>query len=230
MSISKRTAECQAMIDPMKAYPLEEALRLLKSCSKVKFDETVEFIVRLGVDPKKSDQVVRGATVLPHGTGKSVRVAVFAQGELAEEASKAGADIVGFEDLVEKVKKGVIEFDVVIASPDAMRLVGQLGQILGPKGLMPNPKVGTVTKDVAAAVRNVKAGQARFRVDKAGLVHAGVGKISFEIEALAANIKALVEDLKRLRPSGAKGIYLRKVSVSSTMGPGLMVDISSIES
>ena len=222
MSISKRTAECQAMIDPMKAYPLEEALRLLKSCSKVKFDETVEFIVRLGVDPKKSDQVVRGATVLPHGTGKSVRVAVFAQGELAEEASKAGADIVGFEDLVEKVKKGVIEFDVVIASPDAMRLVGQLGQILGPKGLMPNPKVGTVTKDVAAAVRNVKAGQARFRVDKAGLVHAGVGKISFEIEALAANIKALVEDLKRLRPSGAKGIYL--VDVKKTVGENVKIE------
>ena len=230
MSISKRTAAMREQIDIARVYPLDEAIALLKNCSKVKFDETVEFVVRLGVDSKKSDQVVRGATVLPHGTGKSVRVAVFAQGELAEQATAAGAEIVGFEDLADKIKKGQMDFDVVIAAPDAMRLVGQLGQILGPKGLMPNPKVGTVTKDVGIAVKNAKTGQVRYRVDKAGLLHAGVGKISFESDALIANIKALIEDLKRLRPSTAKGIYLRKMSISSTMGPGLAVDIGSVMS
>ncbi len=230
MSISKRTAAMNEQIDIARVYPLDEAIALLKNCSKVKFDETVEFVVRLGVDSKKSDQVLRGATVLPHGTGKSVRVAVFAQGELAEQATAAGAEIVGFEDLADKIKKGQMDFDVVIAAPDAMRLVGQLGQILGPKGLMPNPKVGTVTKDVGIAVKNAKTGQVRYRVDKAGLLHAGVGKISFEPDALIANIKALIEDLKRLRPSTAKGIYLRKMSISSTMGPGLAVDIGTVMS
>jgi len=230
MSISKRTAAMNEQIDIARVYPLDEAIALLKNCSKVKFDETVEFVVRLGVDSKKSDQVVRGATVLPHGTGKSVRVAVFAQGELAEQATAAGAEIVGFEDLADKNKKGQMDFDVVIAAPDAMRLVGQLGQILGPKGLMPNPKVGTVTKDVGIAVKNAKTGQVRYRVDKAGLLHAGVGKISFEPDALIANIKALIEDLKRLRPSTAKGIYLRKMSIPSTMGPGLAVEIGTVMS
>ncbi len=229
MTISKRKGVMREQVDINRTYPIEEAVALLKSMSSVKFDETIEFVVRLGIDAKKSDQVVRGATVLPHGTGKTVRVAVFAQGDLAEEASKEGADIVGFDDLADKVKKGELNFDVVIAAPDAMRVVGQLGQILGPKGLMPNPKVGTVTKDIGIAVKNAKSGQVQYRVDKAGHIHAGVGKVSFEVDALVANIKALVEDLKRLRPSAAKGIYLRKMSVSSSMGIGLVVDISSVE-
>jgi large subunit ribosomal protein L1 len=229
MGVSKRQKGIQEQIE-LRPYAIDEAIGLLKSCSAVKFDETVEVSVHLGVDAKKSDQAVRGATVLPHGTGKTVRVAVFAQGDLAEAATKAGADIVGFDDLADDVKKGKMDFDVVIASPDAMRLVGQLGQILGPKGLMPNPKVGTVTKDVAAAVKNVKGGQARYRIDKAGIIHSGVGKVSFEVNALVDNIKALVEDLKRLKPSSSKGVYLKKISVSSTMGPGILVDISSVAS
>lgn len=213
-----------------RSYGVDEALAFLIEHASKNFDETIELLVHLGIDARKSDQMVRGATVLPHGTGKTVRVAVFAQGGLAEEASAAGADVVGFEDLAEKVKKGQLDFDRVIATPDAMKLVGQLGQILGPKGLMPNPKVGTVTNEVAQAVSNAKAGQVQFRADKAGVIHAPVGKASFEVAALIENVKALVEDLKRLKPSASKGVYLKKIYVSSSMGPGLMVDMSSVVS
>lgn len=226
--LSKRIKAIQEKIQPGKAYSIEEALGLLKDVSKVKFKEAVDVAVNLGVDPRKSDQVVRGATVLPNGTGKSVRVAVFAQGDNAEKAKAAGADIVGFEDLAEKVKKGEMDFDVVIATPDAMRVVGQLGQILGPRGLMPNPKVGTVTADVAGAVNNAKAGQVRFRTDKAGIVHATIGKVDFEVDALKQNLQALLADLNKLKPSSAKGVYVRKVTVSSTMGPGIAVDQSTL--
>lgn len=226
--LSKRIKAIQEKIQPGKAYSIEEALGLLKDVSKVKFKEAVDVAVNLGVDPRKSDQVVRGATVLPNGTGKSVRVAVFAQGDNAEKAKAAGADIVGFEDLAEKVKKGEMDFDVVIATPDAMRVVGQLGQILGPRGLMPNPKVGTVTADVAGAVNNAKAGQVRFRTDKAGIVHATIGKVDFEVDALKQNLQALIADLNKLKPSSAKGVYVRKVTVSSTMGPGIAVDQSTL--
>lgn len=227
--IGKRLKSARETIDRDKVYALDEALGLLKNSSKVKFVESVDVAVRLGVDPRKSDQVVRGATVLPHGTGKDVRVAVFAQGENAEKATAAGADIVGFEDLADRVKGGEMNFDVVIATPDAMRVVGKLGQILGPRGLMPNPKVGTVTPDVEVAVKNAKAGQVRFRTDKAGIIHGTIGKVSFEVDALKENLRALVTDLLKAKPAAAKGQYLQKISVSTTMGPGIAVDQQSLE-
>lgn len=226
--LSKRFKLIREKIQQGKLYPIDEAITLVKDVSKVKFRESVDVAVNLGVDPRKSDQVVRGATVLPHGTGKSVRVAVFAQGANADAAKAAGADIVGFEDLAEKIKQGEMNFDVVIASPDAMRVVGQLGQILGPRGLMPNPKVGTVTPDVAGAVKNAKAGQVRYRTDKAGIVHCTIGKADFEVNALKENLQALLTDLNKAKPSTAKGVYLKKITVSSTMGPGIQVDQSSL--
>ncbi len=226
--LTKRQKLIAEKVDPNKAYSIEEAVALLASLPAVKFKETIEVAVNLGVDPRKSDQVVRGATVLPNGTGKSVRVAVFAQGAAADAAKEAGADLVGMDELAEQVKKGEMNFDVVIAAPDAMRVVGQLGQILGPRGLMPNPKVGTVTPDVATAVKNAKAGQVRFRTDKNGIIHAGVGKIDFSADAIKGNIEALLADLKKLKPSSSKGIYMKKVSLSTTMGPGLTIDQSSL--
>jgi large subunit ribosomal protein L1 len=226
--LTKRESAIRAKLTPGKSYPVEEAFALLKEVSKVKFPESVEVAVNLGVDPRKSDQVVRGATVLPNGTGKQVRVAVFAQGANAEAAAAAGADRVGFEDLAADVKAGKLDFDVVIASPDAMRVVGALGQILGPRGLMPNPKVGTVTPNVADAVRNAKAGQVRYRTDKGGIIHCAIGKVSFEPAALKQNLEALIADLKKAKPSTSKGIYLKKITVSSTMGPGLVVDQTSL--
>jgi large subunit ribosomal protein L1 len=225
---SKRVKAIRAKVDRQKLYPLGDALSLVKECAKAKFDESIDVAVQLGVDPRKSDQVVRGAVVMPAGTGKSVRVAVFTQGDKAAEAKAAGADIVGMEDLAESIKGGNLDFDIVIASPDAMRVVGQLGQILGPRGLMPNPKVGTVTPDVATAVKNAKAGQVQYRTDKAGIVHATIGRASFENAALESNMRALIEALNRARPASAKGIYLRKVAVSSTMGVGVKVDTGSI--
>ena len=222
--LSKRTQAIRAKIDRQKPYPLADALALVKECAVAKFDESIDVAVQLGVDPKKSDQVVRGSVVLPAGTGKSVRVAVFTQGDKVEAAKAAGADIVGMEDLAEQVKAGNLNFDVVIASPDAMRIVGTLGQILGPRGLMPNPKVGTVTPDVATAVKNAKAGQVQYRTDKAGIIHATIGRASFDVEQLGTNVRALVEALNRARPASAKGIYLRKVALSSTMGVGVKVD------
>jgi len=224
--LSKRFKSINGKIDKNKVYPLEEALALLKELSKVKFTESVDVSVNLGVDPRKSDQVVRGATVLPNGTGKEVRVAVFTDGDNAKAAAEAGADIVGMEDLAAEVKKGKMDFDVVIASPDAMRVVGQLGQILGPRGLMPNPKVGTVTADVATAVKNAKSGQVRYRVDKAGIIHASVGTVKFDVQQLQENINGLVAALIKAKPTAAKGVYLKKISVSTTMGPGLTVDQS----
>ncbi|MFZ5594589.1 MAG: 50S ribosomal protein L1 [Pseudomonadota bacterium] len=226
--VSKRFTAIKAKLQAGKQYPLDDALALLKDFSKVKFNESVDVSVNLGVDPRKSDQVVRGSTVLPNGTGKVVRVAVFAQGANAEAAKAAGADIVGFDDLAEAVKGGNINFDVVIATPDAMRVVGQLGQILGPRGLMPNPKVGTVTADVTTAVKNAKGGQVRYRTDKAGIIHCTIGKVSFDVAALRGNLQALLADLNKAKPSTAKGIYLKKISVSSTMGPGIVVDQSSL--
>lgn len=226
--VSKRFTAIKAKLQPGKQYPLDDALALLKDSSKVKFNESVDVSVNLGVDPRKSDQVVRGSTVLPNGTGKVVRVAVFAQGANADAAKAAGADIVGFDDLAEAVKGGNINFDVVIATPDAMRVVGQLGQILGPRGLMPNPKVGTVTADVTTAVKNAKGGQVRYRTDKAGIIHCTIGKVSFDVAALRGNLQALLADLNKAKPSTAKGIYLKKISVSSTMGPGIVVDQSSL--
>jgi len=222
--LSKRTKAIHAKVDRQKAYPLADALTVVKSCATAKFDESIDVAVQLGVDPRKSDQVVRGSVVLPAGTGRTVRVAVFTQGDKAEAARAAGADIVGMEDLAEQVKAGNLNFDVVIASPDAMKIVGTLGQILGPRGLMPNPKVGTVTPDVANAVKNAKAGQVQYRADKGGIVHASIGRASFGVEQLETNLKALVEALNRARPQGAKGIYLRKVALSSTMGVGVKVD------
>ncbi|MGK2931514.1 MAG: 50S ribosomal protein L1 [Solirubrobacterales bacterium] len=222
--LSKRVKANKAKVDRTKTLPLIEALSLVKECAKAKFDESIDVAVQLGIDAKKSDQVVRGAVVLPAGTGKSVRVAVFTQGEKVEQAKAAGADIVGMEDLAEQVKAGNLNFDVVIASPDAMRVVGGLGQILGPRGLMPNPKVGTVTADVATAVKNAKAGQVQYRTDKAGIIHATIGRASFANEALESNLKALVGALTRAKPASSKGIYLRKVAVSSTMGIGVRVD------
>ena len=227
-TLTKRERAIREQLTPGKLYPMEEACALLKSVSTVKFAETVEVAVNLGVDPRKSDQVVRGSTVLPNGTGKSVRVAVFAQGANAEAALAAGADKVGFEDLAAEVKAGKMDFDVVIASPDAMRVVGQLGQILGPRGLMPNPKVGTVTPNVAEAVRNAKAGQVRYRTDKAGIIHCAIGKVGFEPAALKQNLEALITDLKKAKPSTSKGVYVKKITVSSTMGPGLVIDQSSL--
>jgi len=226
--LSKRQKAIREKIDATRLYPAEEAFSLLKDLSSVKFAESVDVAVNLGVDPRKSDQVVRGSTVLPNGTGKTVRVAVFAQGPAAEAAAEAGADKVGMDDLADEVKAGNLDFDVVIAAPDAMRVVGQLGQVLGPRGLMPNPKVGTVTPDVAQAVRNAKSGQARFRTDKAGIVHASIGMVDFDPSALKQNLEALLNDLNKLKPSTAKGIYMRRVTVSSTMGPGLALDQASL--
>ncbi|WP_334166110.1 50S ribosomal protein L1 [Tepidimonas sp.] len=226
--LTKKQKALQGKVDSTKLYPLPEALAIVKGCATAKFDESVDVAVQLGVDPRKSDQVVRGAVVLPNGTGKTKRVAVFAQGAKAEEAKAAGADVVGFDDLAAQVKAGNIDFDVVIAAPDAMRVVGALGQILGPRGLMPNPKVGTVTPDVATAVRNAKAGQVQFRVDKAGIVHTTIGRRSFDADKLQGNLAALIEALNKAKPAAAKGQYLRKVAVSSTMGVGVRVDPQTI--
>ena len=226
--ISKRLQTLKATVDRNKLYAVEEAIALVKSAATAKFDESIDVAVNLGVDPRKSDQVVRGSVVLPRGTGKSVRVAVFAQGANAEAAKAAGAEVVGFDDLAEQVKAGNLNFDVVIASPDAMRVVGQLGQILGPRGLMPNPKVGTVTPNVAEAVKNAKAGQVQYRTDKAGIIHATIGRASFEAEALRENFTALVDALVKAKPAAAKGVYLKKIAVSSTMGIGARVDTSSV--
>jgi large subunit ribosomal protein L1 len=226
--LSKRAAAIAAKIDRNKFYPVAEALALVKETATAKFDESIDVAVQLGIDPKKSDQLVRGSVVLPAGTGKSVRVAVFAQGEKAEAAKAAGADIVGLDDLADSIKAGQIDFDVVIASPDTMRVVGALGQILGPRGLMPNPKVGTVTPDVVTAVKNAKAGQVQYRTDKAGIIHATIGRASFGVEQLQTNLAALVDALNKARPTAAKGVYLRKVAVSSTMGGGARVEIASL--
>jgi large subunit ribosomal protein L1 len=212
-----------------KPYAVDEALSLLKQASKVKFTESVDVAIRLGIDPRKSDQGVRGSTVLPNGTGKKVRVAVFAQSDNAEKAKAAGADVVGMDDLHDRIKEGELDFDVVIATPDAMRVVGKLGQVLGPRGLMPNPKVGTVTTDVETAVRNAKAGQVRYRTDKAGIIHSTIGKADFEVDALKGNLAALLKDLVKLKPASAKGSYLQKISVSTTMGPGIVVDQATLE-
>ncbi len=225
---SKRVRSIRAEFPSGSLYPIDEALSQLKRVSTVKFTESVDVSVNLGVDPRKSDQVVRGSTVLPNGTGKTVRVAVFAQGQNAEVAQAAGAAIVGFEDLAESVKAGQLDFDVVIATPDAMRVVGQLGQILGPRGLMPNPKVGTVTADVETAVKNAKAGQVRYRTDKGGIIHCSIGKVDFAPDLIKENLQALLADLQRAKPSTSKGVYIRRVSVSTTMGPGLTVDQSTL--
>ena len=226
--LTKKQKALQGKVDSNKLYALSDALGIVKECATAKFDESIDVAIQLGIDAKKSDQVVRGAVVMPHGTGKTARVAVFAQGAKAEEAKAAGADVVGMEDLAEQVKAGNINFDVVIASPDTMRVVGTLGQILGPRGLMPNPKVGTVTPDVATAVRNAKAGQVQFRVDKAGIIHATIGRRSFDAEKLTGNLRALVDALNKSKPASSKGVYLRKVAVSSTMGVGVRVDTASI--
>jgi large subunit ribosomal protein L1 len=226
--LSKAQKSRSDRLEPGKTYSADDALRMIKELASAKFAESVDVAVNLGVDPKRSDQVVRGATVLPNGIGKHVRVAVFAQGDNADAAKEAGADIVGMDDLAAKVQAGELNFDVVIASPDAMRVVGKLGQILGPRGLMPNPKVGTVTPDVAAAVKNAKAGQVRYRTDKAGIIHCAIGNVSFDVDALKQNLAALLIDLEKAKPPGAKGLYLQRVTVSSTMGPGLLVDRASL--
>lgn len=226
--VSKRVKAFEGKVDSTKLYPITDALNLVKECANAKFDESVDVAVQLGIDARKSDQVVRGAVVLPNGTGKTKRVAVFTQGAKAEEAKAAGADIVGMDDLAEQVKAGNINFDVVIASPDAMRVVGTLGQILGPRGLMPNPKVGTVTPDVATAVKNAKAGQVQFRVDKAGIIHSTIGRRSFDAEQLKGNLAALVDALNKAKPASSKGQYLKKVAVSSTIGIGVRVDVASL--
>ena len=228
MAISKRVKAWKEKIDSEKFYSLTEALQLLKECSTVKFDESVEVAVNLGIDAKKSDQAVRGATVLPKGTGKTVRVAVFAQGEQAEAAKAAGADVVGFEDLAERIQAGEMDFDVIVATPDAMPVVSKLGKILGPRGLMPNPKVGTVSTDAGQAVTNAKAGQVRYRTDKNGIIHCAIGKVSFEVDALKENLESLLADLNKAKPSSAKGVYMKKISLSTTMGPGITVDQSSL--
>jgi len=227
--MTKRARAIAEKVEEGKQYAAEEAFALLSELSTVKFPETVEVAVNLGVDPRKSDQVVRSATVLPKGTGQTVRVAVFAQGANADAAKEAGADIIGFEDLADDIKAGNMDFDVVIATPDAMRVVGQLGQILGPRGLMPNPKVGTVTPNVAEAVQNAKAGQVRYRTDKSGIIHCPIGKVSFTPADLKVNLEALLADLKKAKPSSAKGVYMKKITVSSTMGPGLALDQSSLD-
>jgi len=226
--LSKRKKAILETVESGKQYTVEEALGLLREMPRAKFLESVDVAVNLGVDPRKSDQVVRGSTVLPNGTGKTVRVAVFAQAANADAANEAGADVVGFEDLAAQVKAGNIDFDVCIATPDAMRVVGQLGQILGPRGLMPNPKVGTVTTDVATAVKNAKGGQVRYRTDKAGIIHASIGKVDFEVDALRQNLDALLSDLNKAKPSTSKGVYIQKVTVSTTMGPGIPVERSSL--
>ncbi len=227
--LSKRQKVIREKVDPTRQYPMDEAIALLKELPPIKYEQTVDVSVNLGIDPRKSDQAVRGATTLPHGTGKNVRVAVFTQGANAEAAKEAGADLVGMEDLAEQVKGGMMDFDVVVADPAAMRVVGQLGQVLGPRGLMPNPKTGTVTPDVATAVKNAKAGQVRFRADKGGIIHGGIGKINFDSSALKENLEALIADLKKAKPASSKGVYLKKISLSTTMGPGLSIDISSLE-
>jgi large subunit ribosomal protein L1 len=226
-NLSKRRKTILEKVQPGKLYSIEEAINLLKE-NPAKFNESVDLSLNLGIDPKKSEQTVRGSTVLPHGTGKEVKVAVFAQGEQAEAAKKAGAEIIGFEDLAETIKAGKIDFDVLIATPDSMRIVGQLGQILGPKGLMPNPKVGTVSADVATAVKNAKAGQVQYRNDKAGIIHCTVGKLNFTVENLKENLLALIADIRKAKPSGAKGTYIKKITLSSTMGPGLAIDLTEI--
>jgi large subunit ribosomal protein L1 len=226
--LSKRQRAQREKVDPRKVYAADEALRLVKELGSARFTESVDVAVNLGVDARKTDQTVRGSSSLPHGTGKSVRVAVFAQGDNAAAARAAGADIVGFEDLAEEVKGGKLDFDVVIATPDAMRVVGRLGQILGPRGLMPNPKVGTVTPDVAGAVRAAKAGQVRYRTDKAGIVHCPIGTVKFEVDALKDNLRALLADLQKAKPAASKGVYLKRITVSSTMGPGIMLDQATL--
>ncbi|MBX6393058.1 MAG: 50S ribosomal protein L1 [Burkholderiales bacterium] len=226
--LSKRKQALTGLVERNKPYPVMEALELVKKTATAKFDESIDAAVNLGIDPRKSDQLVRGSVVLPAGTGKNVRVAVFAQGEKAEQAKAAGADIVGLEDLAEQIKAGKIEFDIAIATPDTMRVVGTLGQILGPRGLMPNPKVGTVTPDVATAVKNAKAGQVQYRADKGGIIHCSIGRASFAPEALKQNLEALIDALNKAKPASSKGVYLRKLSLSSTMGPGVRVDIASL--
>lgn len=231
MALSKRKQQWAELVKQQHIYPANEGFAIIKKCAEAtKFSESVDAAIMLGIDPRKSDQTVRGATVLPHGTGKEVRVAVFAQGDKAEQATAAGADLVGFDDLAESIQKGEMNFDVVIASPDAMRVVGRLGQILGPRGLMPNPKVGTVTADVAAAVKNAKAGQVRYRAEKNGIVHCTIGKATFSEEKLLENLKAVMADLKKAKPAAAKGVYFKKVTVSSTMGPGLLLDKKELDS
>ena len=227
--LSKKRRLIAEKVDVDKAYPIDEAVSLLSELAKSKFTESFDVSVNLGVDPRKSDQAVRGATTLPHGTGKTIRVAVFAQGENADKALAAGADLVGLEDLGEKVKAGELDFDVVIATPDAMRVVGQLGKVLGPRGLMPNPKTGTVTPDVETAVKNAKSGQVQFRTDKAGIIHGSVGQVGFASAKIKENVEALIDDLKKAKPATAKGIYLKKITLSTTMGPGLAIDQASLE-
>jgi len=226
---SKRNNAIREQIEIGKAYGIKDALELLKKCSTVKFKESVDVAIRLGVDPRKSDQNVRGATVLPNGTGKTVRVAVFTQGDNVEKALEAGADVVGMDDLHDQIKEGDLNFDVVIATPDAMRVVGKLGQILGPRGLMPNPKVGTVTTDVETAVKNAKSGQVRYRTDKAGIIHTSIGKADFEVNALKGNLHALIGDLVKLKPASSKGAFVQKVALSTTMGPGILVDKATLD-
>ena len=227
--LSKRVRAFREKVDSNQSYPLDEAVALIKEFGTAKFNETVEVAVNLGVDARKSDQGVRGATTLPHGTGAEVRVAVFAQGESSDKARELGAEFVGMEDLADQIKGGMMDFDVVIASPDAMRVVGTLGQVLGPRGLMPNPKTGTVTPDIEAAVQNAKAGQMRFRSDKNGIVHGGIGKVSFEPDAIKGNLIAVLADLKKAKPASAKGVYVRKVTLSTTMGPGVTIDHNAID-
>lgn len=228
MALSKKQKQILEVVKPGQVYSLDQAIDVLKKFASTKFKESIDICVNLGVDPRKSDQVVRSSTTLPKGTGKTVRVAVFAQGDNAKKAESAGADIVGFEDLAERIKAGEMDFDVVIATPDAMRIVGQLGQILGPRGLMPNPKVGTVTMNVEAAVRDAKSGQVRYRTDKNGIIHSTVGKVEFSSDDIKENIAALVADLKKAKPSTSKGVYIKKVTLTTTMGPGLSIDLSSI--
>jgi large subunit ribosomal protein L1 len=227
--LTKRMRLVAEKVDGDKVYEVTEAVALLGELSRTKFKESFDVAINLGVDPRKSDQVVRGATTLPHGNGKTVRVAVFAQGDNADKATAAGADLVGFEDLAEEVKAGKMDFDVVIATPDAMRIVGQLGKVLGPRGLMPNPKTGTVTTDVETAVKNAKAGQVQFRTDKAGIVHGSVGQVGFGVDQIKQNLEALMNDLKKAKPASAKGIYLKKITLSTTMGPGVLIDQTSLE-
>jgi large subunit ribosomal protein L1 len=227
--MTKRRRAIMEKVDRQKAYPINDAVTLLNELSNAKFKESLDVSVNLGVDPRKSDQVVRGATTLPHGTGKTVRVAVFAQGAAADQASEAGADIVGFDDLADRIKGGTLDFDVVIATPDAMRIVGQLGKILGPRGLMPNPKTGTVTPDVVTAVKNAKSGQVQFRTDRAGIIHGSIGQVGFEVDKIRENLQALLADLRKAKPASAKGVYLKKITLSTTMGPGVTVDQSTLE-
>lgn len=226
--LSKRMKAIAEKVEKDKVYPIEEAVSLLTELSKTKIKESIDISVNLGVDPRKSDQVMRGATTLPHGTGKTVRVAVFAQGDNVAKAEAAGADLIGFEDLAESIKGGTMDFDVLIATPDAMRLVGQLGKVLGPRGLMPNPKTGTVTPDVATAVKNAKAGQIQFRTDKAGIIHGGVGQVGFDATQVRENVEALIADLRKAKPSSAKGVFFKKITLSTTMGPGVTIDQASV--